>query len=246
MKKIEFFSTVPGVVEAFPIVESKYCLPEWISYAKADYNKREKSELHIMRCPGIVELLATGYVIKAWHDFSLTCTEDNITVNMPNRSIHDLLGKSTIQIQHHNSIAKFFPKRPWSQKDILKINTPWQVFAPKGVKFLMVPMPYSEQMLFESCVGVLDPAVSTELNLQGYWNSSVGTQTIKAGTPLVQLIPLTDKHYDFIIRDMTPEDERWVKISSYINMLGFTFSKGKMREVYNKFTQPKRSFRFGK
>jgi hypothetical protein len=235
MKKIEFFSSVPGLVETFPIVAAKHCLPDWIAYAKADYNKKEKHDLHIMRCPGIVEVLASGYIIKAWHDFNLTCTEDNITVHIPNRAIHDLLGRETIQIQSHHSIAKFFPERPWSQRSILKINTPWQVFAPKGVKFMMIPLPYNEQMLFESCIGILDPALSTELNIQGYWNSGIGTQTIKAGTPLVQLVPLTDKTYDFVVRDMTERDEKWIKISSYLNMFSFSFNRGKMREAYNSF-----------
>ena len=67
-------------------------------------------------------------------------------------------------------------------------------------------------------------------SIQTYYNSTASAITITTPSGVIN----------------GPEDERWVKISSYINMLGFTFSKGKMREVYNKFTQPKRSFRFGK
>ena len=57
----------------------------------------------------------------------------------------------------NDGIAKNIPKRPWSWPDIVKINTPWHVMAPKDVKFLIIPLPYTPFFDFEACLGILDP-----------------------------------------------------------------------------------------
>ena len=49
MKTIQFFSTVPGVAEAFPIVEAKNYKPEWTKSAIKDLVDKELVEIKF--CP---------------------------------------------------------------------------------------------------------------------------------------------------------------------------------------------------
>lgn len=239
MIKIEFFSSVPGLAETFPIRASREVIPKWAYAAKSDYIKnKDRHEIHLYKCPGIFEMYTTGFIVSTWHDIDIQTDGERFRMTIPDAKLEKMLGKDAVQEQSFSGIAKFLPKRPWSCKSILKINTPWHVLAPKGIKFLMIPMPYSDYFDFESCIGILDPALSSEINVQGYWNNlSPGQHLIKAGTPLAQLIPLTEKNYELIVRDANQSDNNWLQKRSYLNYIGFLLNRTKLRSAYERFVE---------
>lgn len=227
--KIEFFSTVSGLTETFPIIDSRKSIPKWMYSARQQYqNKKEPS---ITRCPGIVELMTSGFIVPAWHDIEIHA-ENTISSYAPSSDLETLLGKPPLQTQDGNGIAKFIPKRPWSHKDILKINTPWHIKS--NLKFLMIPIPYPDSFGFESTIGILDPSISSEINIQGYINGN-GVLDIKAGDPLCQLIPLTEKTYKLVVRDMNTKDSLWIKKRAFFNNLSFILNKSLIKNAYDKF-----------
>ena len=233
--KIEFFSAVKGVATAFPVLESKKNIPQWMYNARQAYSEQQdKRDLSISKCPGIVEILTKGFVVRAWHDIDVTSEDSGLSGKTPSEELNTLLGNPVIQIQSGEGIGKFLPRRPWSNKDILKINTPWHIKA--DCKFIMIPLPYTDSFEFESCTGILDPAVSSEINVQGYVNGR-GSFTIKAGQPICQLIPLTDEAYEVEVRDMNDEDKNWIETRKYLNNSGFSMNKSLLRSAYNKFLQ---------
>jgi hypothetical protein len=245
MKQIKFFSTIPGVADAFPILESKNSMPSWMQAARLDYMKQNKRDLTILRCPGVVDLLTTGYIVTAWHDIDVEVQPHKFSVTIPDQSLNDMLEKDSIQVQTPDGLAKHIPKRPWSQKAILKINTPWNLMAPKGLKFMMIPLPYTESFEFEAAPGILDPGYSTELNVQGYVNVPAGTTlTIKAGTPLAQLVPMSNEQYEFVCRDMTEEDKTWAVKRKFLNKFAFIFQRNTVKESYEKHNTGKCPFHF--
>lgn len=233
--KVEFFSTIAGVTEFFPVLPAQDCLPNWVSQCRDDYLKSDKRSIHIYRCPGIFDLMATGFVVTAWHDMLVETTSTAINITTPNEQLNKLSGKSAVSMQ--DEVARFFPKRPWSQKQILKINTPWNVLAPKGLKFLHIPMPYSDFFDFESVMGIHDPAISSEINIQGYINRTTGSFLIKAGTPICQLVPLTEKGVTHICRDMNKSDELWFKKKKFFDTCTFVLQRNRIKEAYNNFVR---------
>ena len=237
MTKIEFFSGVSGVAETFPIRASREVIPKWVYSAKADYVKnKDKRDIHIYKCPGIFDMYMTGYIVSSWHDIEIETDGDRFRITIPDAKLETLLGKQAVQEQTHLGVAKFLPQRPWSAKSILKINTPWHVMAPRGIKFLMTAIPYTDYFDFESCTGILDPALSTEINVQGYWNNlKPGKHMIRAGTPLAQLIPLTERNLEFVVRDATEHDRQWLDKRGYLNYIGFVFNRAKLRDAYERF-----------
>jgi hypothetical protein len=243
-KTIEFFSTINGVYDLFPIVDSKECIPDWMYNARKEVS--DSREPNITRCPGIVDIFNTGYIVKSWHDIEVICAADKITVTIPDKQINDLYGSPPIQIQHQDGISKHIPKRPWSQKSIIKINTPWHLMAPKGLKFIIIPIPYSEDFVFESSSGILDPSISSEINIQGYWNVPFGKQTLKAGTPIAQIIPLSSEKYNMVCRDATERDMKWVNKRPYFNNFSFLLQRNKIKEAYEKHNERKCPFHFWK
>ena len=230
--KIEFFSTVAGVAQAFPITLAKDTLPGWVADARSDYLQTNRAQSHLYKCPGIFDLLTTGYIVHAWHDIQIDTNTSEMTAYAPTEDIENLLGEAPLQVQSGNGLSKYLPKRPWSHRDILKINTPWHVLSPKGVKLIMLPLPYTNNFLFEACSGILDPGVASEINIQAYCNTS-GIVTIKAGTPLAQLVPMTEQTFNLVVRDMSASDNRWVTIRKYLNAFSYVINRKKVKEGYN-------------
>lgn len=233
--KIEFFSTIAGVTEMFPILPAKQVIPKWVSEARNDYMKSDKKNAHVFRCPGIIDLMSTGFIVSAWHDINIDITPEKINVSTPDEMLNRLSGKPPVNMQER--VAQFFPKRPWSQKHILKINTPWNVLAPKNLKFMFIPIPYSDYLDFEATPGILDPSIASDINIQGYMNKTIGNIFIKAGTPICQLIPITEKSYSMVCRDMTPKDELWFKKKRFFDSCTFVLQRNKIKEAYNNFME---------
>jgi|LauGreDrversion4_2_1035121.scaffolds.fasta_scaffold29647_2 hypothetical protein len=233
MKKIEFFSSIEGVAGAFPIRPAQEVIPKWVYAAKTDYMKSDKKDIHIYKCPGIFDMFTTGYIISNWIDVEIKTNEVGFNVTIPDPTLQDLLGKDIIQSQVHDGLAKHIPKKPWSVKSILKLNTPWHVITPKNVKLLILPLPYPDTFEFESAIGVLDPSISTEINIQGYWNLQNQSHTIKAGTPLAQIIPMTEQQLELVVRDKNKHDELWLQKRKYLTYFSFIFNRLKTKEAYN-------------
>jgi len=226
--KLEFFSTVDGVADAHPILPAREVIPKWVNNARAEY-LTDKQRVNVFRCPGIMDLFGAGYVVTAWHDIKVESLGE-LKVYAPNSALEELLGYPPLST--HSDVAKHIPHRPWSHKSILKINTPWHVKS--KVKFMMIPLPYSENFDIESTIGIWDPAVSSEINVQLYVNR-IGTFDIKAGTPLCQLVPITEKTYELVVRDMNTADEKWIKRRQYLNNMNFVLNRNIIKNAYRAF-----------
>ena len=243
-KTIEFFSSIEGVAETFPIRSAREVFPSWVNEARKEFFVQQKNQgnslqHHITRCPGIFHLFGTGYIISAWHDLEIIGSKEGFKYNLPDKMVNTLLGKDSIDAQSHDTVAKHIPKRPWSAPSILKLNTPWHLLAPNGLKFLMIPVPYTDYLDFEACMGILDPGYSSEINVQGYWNKTIGSATMKAGTPIAQLIPLTEKTYDFIVRDKNEKDDQWLRKFKYFNYMAFQYARTLIRNAYTTHVEGK-------
>lgn len=235
--KIEFFSTVKGVAESYPVKEAKRDMPNWMYEARKAFSEKEnKREITLVRCPGIVDSLTTGYIVYAWHDIDLISNQQDGSLKAfyPGPELEELLQKPPLQVQTGEGIGKFIPKRPWSNINILKINTPWHLKSDQ--KFIMVPLPYTDKFEIEACQGILDPSISSEINVQ-LWVNGWGQFTIKAGTPLCQIIPLSNEKFDLEVRDMNENDKEWIDKRKYLNNSAFIFNKPLLKSAYRNFLQ---------
>ena len=231
--KIIFYSLVE---HSFPIVKSKDLLPTWATRARDDFktNKSKyESSAHIANCPGVYKILNEGFIVPLHYDVYVKWDgEDEFAWKSP---IQD--GTGILSVQAGTSE----PKRPWSFKHIIKFNTAWRVFAPEGLKFLMTPLPYAENFDFDVAPGIWEPEINNAINLQLYWNA-IGEALVQGGTPMCQLIPLTDKKFDVEIRTAN-EDE--LEFEEKINKLRESVSpiwKYKRSESINLYNDHYKSF----
>jgi hypothetical protein len=247
MRKIIFFSTIIGVADAFPVIKAGEYRPTWIAGARQKYEeKKEKMDgakfFHVYRCPGIFDLMNQGYIVTCPWDVTIETRGDGADFRWrtpEDEELRTLLGDHPVQGHMADAIADSLPIKPGRLKSIIKFTTSWNVIAPEGVKFLIVPIPYPDSYEFESTPGILDSSISSELNAQLYWNKLEGRHTVLAGTPLFQLIPLTDEKFEVEVRNATPSDLDWVKRRRYFLNISFGPKRGFLKNLYNKIWHSK-------
>lgn len=236
-EKIEFFSKIEGVADAYPIIPANKFRPKWMSRCKQNYidNKDRNLPSHLYQCPGIFDLYNYGFILPLWHDVIIKTQggQPGFQYVNPSETLSKLLEGDPVTSQPPD-ISKWLPKRPHSIEAIVKFNTPWHVVTPKNVKLLITPIAYPDTFEFESSIGVLDPAINTELNIQVFWNVPNGERKLTAGTPIAHIIPLTEKKYDHIIREMTHEDWKFFKKRLFWGTHSFKHKKSLMKDMYKK------------
>lgn len=223
--EIIFYGVVDGVAEQYPVQRASKVLPDWWKQATKSYSNVQHpyGSTHIARCYGISDLLTTGFVVQLWHSVQIEHTRegdvqwsvpDNLVGAMQNRGYNipaiDVLAKS----------AKMFPQHPHRASPVLKFNIPWRVVPPKGVKLLYIPLQYHPNIWYEASMGILDCEKNNDLNVNGFVTLPKGQKTIlDAGTPIAQIIPLTEKRLKPIIRYMN-ETEKGFELKNELSSYG--------------------------
>ena len=239
MKKIEFYSTVPGVPDFFPIVKAKEAIPAWAKAARNSYVKKKKQSMgrmnHIYQCPGIFDLFNQGYIVPMWHDVIIRTNgdEESFEWTVPTSDLSDSMEPNLLENQS-NGVGSVLPMKPWSLRTLVKVNTPWHVVAPRGVKLLVLPIAYPDSFEFESSIGILNPGISNEINIQLYYNVHKGDVLIKAGTPLAHIIPLSESNFDLVCREMNTIDKFWQAKRKYFSNATFTLKRNTIQDLYYK------------
>lgn len=242
MKKITFFSSVNGVADVHPINYAKNFKFKWVDVVRNDYkaeaekNKHTKFN-HLARCPGVFEIMSSGFIIPMPWDITIETDGDlmHFGWHLPSKEIEQIFDSPVITAHFPNTIAKGLPIKPNALESIIKLNTPWHAIVPKGLKFLMIPIPYPDSFEFENVSGILDTSISTEINLQLRWYVTEGIHTIKAGTPMVQLIPLSNEKFELEVRNATAQDKEWLQKRRYLNNFSFILKRNIIQNLYKKF-----------
>lgn len=239
MKTIEFYSSIPGVVDMYPIKKASESLPQWATAARNEYiSKHDKLNgrmNHIYQCPGIFDLMKCGFIIPMWHDVIIkTNGLDEFSYTVPSSDLPELKNDTSLIEPQSNGIGNILPIKPWSINTLIKINTPWNIVAPKNIKFIILPIAYPDSFEFESSIGILDPGISNEVNIQMYYNVQKGEYLLKAGTPLAQIVPISEQNYDLVCREMNNIDTLWNLKRKFFNSANFKIRRNLVKDIYYK------------
>ena len=240
--QIKFVSKVKGIADLFPVIKASEYKRKWVNEVIKDYKDNHKESQHIMRCPGIFSLLNEGYIFTTWHDVIIKTKKGvqgfswQIPMSRDNKEIFFV--PEIIETQTED-ITKWFPKKEGQTDTFIKLNSPINVIAPKGIRLLVSPIPYPEQFDFECVSGILNPLDSTEINIQLKWFKEDGEVLIKAGTPIAHLIPLynTDEKIEIVNRDANEKELAFIDKSTKLQILTFGLHKyrQKIKNMYKQY-----------
>lgn len=207
--KIIFYSKVPFLTVANTPIETKKEFSEIIKKVMPVFGKYNTHSQSIKKCPGIIEYGKAGYILRAWQDIAITTCSSGDTFEWEMDDLNyffngDKIGKDVITWFPQELYFNHFPRKN-TLKPTLKINTPWYVSLPKGYKLLYAPVWYDNEERFTVVPGILDPDLNDNLKVIIYWHSLGKTEVIKAGTPLVRLIPIKIEKWKAYVKEASDD-----------------------------------------
>lgn len=230
--QIRFVSKVKGIADLFPVLKASEYKRKWVDEVVKDYKQNHTKHEHLMRCPGVFSLLNEGYIFTTWHDVIIKTEKGKqgfswqIPISRENNELHFV--QNIVEAQTEE-VTKWFPKKQGQSDTFIKLNSPINVIAPKGIRILVAPIPYPDEFDFECVSGILNPVESTEINIQLKWFKEDGEVYIKAGTPIAHLIPLcnTNQDIEIVNRDANKKELEYLDKFSKLPLLTFSLHKYK-------------------
>lgn len=226
--KIEFYSFVPGVKELFPVVPSSEYIPKWFKEKNKhmSFLKKQcpfKRIFNIINCPGIRQFFNTGYILRLHTDLRVI-TEKGVIKDIKwgfgyeNSQVKSHFSNNeTVSIHRPEVLGNWMPPPRKAIKELIKIDTPWNVYCPPNYVLLETNPFYSDDNRFHITGGILDPQISRNINPSFWWFVEDGVEDIKAGTPIAQFIPIRRKNeLKLVVRDINQKDIDYSNRYSYL------------------------------
>lgn len=217
-EKIVFFSVIPEIADLQPITAASKTRPDWLKKATQEYinlknqeNFGKKQLNHVVKCPGISNIVRHGWILSCWQDVVIKTNGDGSSFTWSSAVDQKMLLNGDrvgdiVSWHPKNQFFDFFGEPKNCIDSILKIQTPWRCLVPKGYYLLEQHIPYSQESRFTVFPGFFsrEDGVAS-LNPQFKWHVMNDEILIKAGTPLAHymLIPATQPEMQ--ISDLTPE-----------------------------------------
>jgi len=182
-----------GLLERFPVMEAKHCIPNWYKEMRSYYEVspcpiKTIANLHgtAKNCYGIKSLINAGFIVQAWSDMSFLI--------QPNG---DLLAKTAGEDKHFFEIHSSNDAPNFLKNKItVKLRCPWNLFGNK-TRYIYTPAAYhsrlSQNIFMPSGVLEFEKQHAAHIFLCIDVRDHEYEIIIKAGEPLMHLIPLTDK-----------------------------------------------------
>lgn len=209
---VRFYSMEPGVPEIFPIRPSSEIKRSWMDVQQEP--DPDNGPMYTKNCPGIKKLVNSGWILTAPADFIIATNGDKTTFRWREsrkftRGTPGWENYVGFHNQHQTELTLDDPTK--SLKTVVKLDTPWRIAASDDMLLLQIPISYNNESRFTAATGVFDPRFGHVVNVQLYWHVFEGETLIKAGTPLVQYLPirrdyLNINNHDVVIDTATEQD----------------------------------------
>jgi hypothetical protein len=204
----------------------------------------------IKNCPGIVRYLKTGFIISAWQDIVIKTNGDGSTYKWENNNcglnteVMDSFKGFAMGVnwQSEKTFFKHFPREN-TLKSILKFDTPWFIKLPPGYSALFVPAFYDNEERFTVIPGILETDYYGVINIQVYWHRLNSTEIIKAGTPLIKIIPFKNDEWDSKVRLASYEEAIDYRRVRYFSHYMFNGSMKRFQNMIDNFKKKKHFYK---
>lgn len=260
---VRFYSLDQNVSTIYPVIETKLVERDWNGVGNLERNRPEQGKQTVLNCPAIKQVINVGYVLCAPADFVIKTTgaKEYMTWETPfmfkRHSDKYTFSGTDYYVSWHSpaQTEPVIPKEcPYSDKQYLhsavKVETPWRVKASDDIVLLQIPVTYNNEERFTAAIGVVDPKYMHAVSVQLLWHITEGETLIRAGTPLVQYIPVSRKllekgNVDFIVDSATDVEREIEDAYVYANHSRFPRSdsaKNKIKVITDLFNFFKKKY----
>lgn len=222
---LDCFISNSSIAELFPIVPTSHILPAWWKNMP-----KETPTLGcpvgistIKRCSGFKELFKNSFCLPAWSEYLL--------MQDPTNGFNHLSPNSAADGMQHQSSQM---SGAFNNYQHYKLISPWLLQEKQGINFIMTQASWhnDDPCGFHIPAGNLEFKYqhSTHINLIAPAPISVKQYSIKAGQPLVYLVPLTE--HDVTVNIQLVDDKELSKLRTYHHSFhnGYEITKKILKE----------------
>jgi len=193
------FTNNKTAYDYFPISRARDFIPQWWKDIPINTsNPARENEIQsvsnqvptMKRCPGIIEYYKKGFMLPLWSDVEIINDNENISF-----SIVSSAGGNGFDSHLPTQKGGFLSNDIWKH---IKIFSPWVFETSEKVDFLYLQPHWNLNELNKDILipnGHIDFYINHAIEIQLFFNKNTSdtVTTIKAGTPMLHLVPLTDK-----------------------------------------------------
>lgn len=198
---VDCFTSVEALAREYPIKKSSHHVPEW--WKQLETTKHFSTNVGIDRpygtmksCSGFVHLFRNSWTVPLWSDFKVRTLSNGEFVYVTPSDL-------STQTHTQETIGRHAPdqfKNAFGNYIHLKFMSPWLITEKSGVNFAMVSADWTVIDAipdFRIPVGFLNFKVPSAPNINLFAPRKEHLYEIDAGTPMVYLIPITERKVEF-------------------------------------------------
>ena len=201
---IDCFTSVGIYATDNPIQKASNFIPEWWKKLTPNVTFKDTNQVEIEKptmrsCMGLIDLYRAGFIIPMWSDLNF---------KIQNNDFFYQFASNMGEINHH---LPFQYNNAYKNLVHFKIVVPWYFREKTGVQFLATGCVWSslEKMPKISLLnGVLNFKYQAMCNINGFVSleGQPYQYNIEAGTPMMHLIPMSDKDIQLHIHTLSDTD----------------------------------------
>jgi hypothetical protein len=209
-------------------------MPRYHTIAEELSNQNLRDFSTVRNCPAISDSMNFGYTLYLPYDIHIdTSSKDVVKFYHKTAMYNDTNNNATeyVGLTNNNAISNFYVPEGYC-KTVIRINLLWGIKTDPDYSIFVTQPSHRYDLPLLAISGVIDTDTFPAREAYNFWVKDGFTGTIKAGTPLVQIIPF--KREDFSSHVIENDHYEYVKI---INKLTSAFTNG-----YKKFFWHRKKF----
>jgi hypothetical protein len=183
---LDCFTFDKKLYDFYRIDKASNFYPNWFKNLDKDYDDKIVRASTIKRCVGILDTYQKGFIIPMWSDLNIKITD----------------GSYEWLFAYDKTMAMVHDYRQWSayvsplDYGHLKINSIWRIKSKKDTKFYFTHPYWNHNPIntYSIIPGMLNFKYQSDTNINMFFDLKQNKIIeIKQGTPMIHLMPLTDK-----------------------------------------------------
>jgi len=209
-------------------------MPRYYSTADEMFGQNLRDFSTVRNCPAISDSMNFGYTLYLPYDIYIDATEDDFIkfyhktpkYNSSNDDTNEYIG-----LTNKTATSDFYIPEGYTGP-IIRINLLWGIKTDPGYSIFVTQPAHRFDLPLLAIAGVIDTDTFPAREAYNFFVKKGFVGTIKAGTPLVQVLPF--KREDFVSQIIENDQYYYLKI---MNKLTSTFTNG-----YKKFFWHRKKF----
>jgi hypothetical protein len=232
---VDCFINSEFVVNNVPIVQSIKSTPNWWKPIPSKVNITENSGIEkelgtIKRCIGFLDLYKNSFTLSMWSDLYIKNNEGGMVWEFSDSNPNS-------RVDSHNSFQWGYN---FENMRHLKIMCPWILKEKTGCNFAYIKETWGSLDNDDYHRLTVLPAVINfkhqhALHINAFISDEKKMYSIKLGTPVIHLIPMTENDVEFKSHTVTDNEYNVLKTSTFFPTVsgGYNFAKKKSEERGN-------------